>query len=372
MRLQVGKHHGEERRHPVPRNRQPWRRQARAEGGFRPLHDQPEISRFEVLRAAQPRLQDSRAFTSASPCCSSGGRVSASREAHARLYINNAYEGLYTIVESIDKTWLQENLGEDGGDALQLRLQRPDLPHYFEYKGADPASYVPSPFKPETNESRSAAGFSRGHDSNRNRARRRRPSSSSSRRSWIWTQFINHRRRNLPRRFGWIQRQLGHEQFLHWYPSREVIRRLTKIIPLGQERGVQGRPDVSGLSQHLRRARVESQPADDARAERPAVENALPRYAGQDSARSASEPSVDSPESTPADTLDGWSGKSSGNDSQIRRRDTRRHDQDVLERRFRRRRSRPCDLRAPAQRLRHVGSRARPDRKLLIVDASSS
>ena len=79
--------------------------------------------------------------------------VSASREAHAKLYVNNVYEGLYTIVESIDKTWLQANLGEDGGTLYKYDYNVSDLPYYFEYKGADPALYVPSPFKPETNES---------------------------------------------------------------------------------------------------------------------------------------------------------------------------------------------------------------------------
>src|SRR5438552_13088690 len=34
----------------------------------------------------------------------------ASRETHARLYINNVYSGLYTVVESIDKAFLQKQL----------------------------------------------------------------------------------------------------------------------------------------------------------------------------------------------------------------------------------------------------------------------
>src|SRR5262245_24623548 len=79
--------------------------------------------------------------------------VPASREAHARLYVNNEYDGLYTIVESIDKTWLQKNLGEDGGTLYKYDYNVSDLPYYFEDRGSDPASYVPSPFKPETNES---------------------------------------------------------------------------------------------------------------------------------------------------------------------------------------------------------------------------
>lgn len=43
------------------------------------------------------------------------------REVHAKMFVNEEYVGLFTIVESVDK-------------------------------GSDPASYVPLPFKPETNE----------------------------------------------------------------------------------------------------------------------------------------------------------------------------------------------------------------------------
>lgn len=79
--------------------------------------------------------------------------VLASREAHVRLYVNNEYDGLYTIVESIDKTWLQKNLGEDSGTLYKYDYNVDDRPYYFEWRGSDPAAYVPSPFKPETNES---------------------------------------------------------------------------------------------------------------------------------------------------------------------------------------------------------------------------
>jgi hypothetical protein len=78
--------------------------------------------------------------------------VVASREAHARLYINNAYAGLYTIVEAVDKTFLQKNLSQDNGTLYKYDYNPSDLPYYFEYKGPDQALYVPSPFKPETNE----------------------------------------------------------------------------------------------------------------------------------------------------------------------------------------------------------------------------
>jgi spore coat protein H len=79
--------------------------------------------------------------------------IVASREAHARLYVNNDYAGLYTIVESVDKTFLQKNFGDDSGFLYKYDYNPSDLPFYFEYKGADQGLYVPSPFKPETNES---------------------------------------------------------------------------------------------------------------------------------------------------------------------------------------------------------------------------
>ena len=42
-------------------------------------------------------------------------QVIASREAHARLFINSEYAGVYTIVESIDKNFLMKNFGENDG-----------------------------------------------------------------------------------------------------------------------------------------------------------------------------------------------------------------------------------------------------------------
>ena len=80
------------------------------------------------------------------------GVIVSSREAHAKLYVNNVYAGLYTIVESIDKTFLQKNLAEDSGTLYKYDYNPSDLPYYFGYKGSDSALYVPSPFKPETNE----------------------------------------------------------------------------------------------------------------------------------------------------------------------------------------------------------------------------
>jgi hypothetical protein len=79
--------------------------------------------------------------------------VAASREAHAKLYVNNVYSGLYMIVEAVDRTFLGKNFENDEGFLYKYDYNVADPPYYFEYKGPDPARYVPSPFKPETHES---------------------------------------------------------------------------------------------------------------------------------------------------------------------------------------------------------------------------
>jgi len=78
----------------------------------------------------------------------------ASREAFARLFVNNIYVGLFTIVESIDKAFLKKNLDEDGGYLYEYDFDETNrIPFAFGYLGPDPASYVPQPFKAETHES---------------------------------------------------------------------------------------------------------------------------------------------------------------------------------------------------------------------------
>jgi spore coat protein CotH len=76
----------------------------------------------------------------------------ASRETHAKMFVNEEYAGLFTIVESVDKDFLKKNLGEDSGYLYKYDYPVDGTPYYFEDKGSDPASYVPLPFKPETNE----------------------------------------------------------------------------------------------------------------------------------------------------------------------------------------------------------------------------
>jgi len=80
--------------------------------------------------------------------------LKAEREAHAQLYVNNIYVGLYTIVESIDKTWLEKNYGENDGYLYEYDFDNEAAhPFVFRYLGSDPSLYVPVPFKPETHES---------------------------------------------------------------------------------------------------------------------------------------------------------------------------------------------------------------------------
>lgn len=76
----------------------------------------------------------------------------ASREAHTTMSINNVYAGLYTIVESVDKAFLQRNFAENDGWLYKYDYPVDGTPYYFEDRGSDPTKYVPLPFKPETHE----------------------------------------------------------------------------------------------------------------------------------------------------------------------------------------------------------------------------
>lgn len=77
----------------------------------------------------------------------------APREAHVKLFVNEAYAGLYTIVESVDKHYLSRTYGEDNGYLFKYDYPTDAAPYYFEDRGDDPGLYVPQPFQPETHES---------------------------------------------------------------------------------------------------------------------------------------------------------------------------------------------------------------------------
>ena len=76
-------------------------------------------------------------------------RIPAPREAHARLYINGTYAGLYSIVEDVDKPFLKRVFSQNDGYLYDYEWVFGWL---FEYLGSDPAKYSPVLFKPETHE----------------------------------------------------------------------------------------------------------------------------------------------------------------------------------------------------------------------------
>jgi spore coat protein CotH len=73
--------------------------------------------------------------------------IPAPRETHARLYINGAYAGLYSLVEAVDEPFLQRVFGQVNGYLYDYEW---GFSWFFEYLGADPAKYSPVLFKPET------------------------------------------------------------------------------------------------------------------------------------------------------------------------------------------------------------------------------
>ncbi|MCC6362271.1 MAG: CotH kinase family protein [Bryobacterales bacterium] len=73
------------------------------------------------------------------------------RTAHARLYVNEEYVGLYLLVEPVDSRFLQHHFGEDTGYLFEYSWT--GEAYNFEYLGEDPSLYVPSPFEPKNHES---------------------------------------------------------------------------------------------------------------------------------------------------------------------------------------------------------------------------
>jgi uncharacterized protein (TIGR03437 family) len=77
-----------------------------------------------------------------------GKFVAARRAVHVRLYVNDAYYGLYIAVEQPDKTMMQSRFGDDeDGNLFEALEFRGDLT----YQGTDPAAYA-SRYELKTNE----------------------------------------------------------------------------------------------------------------------------------------------------------------------------------------------------------------------------
>ncbi|MBI3679299.1 MAG: CotH kinase family protein [Acidobacteria bacterium] len=76
--------------------------------------------------------------------------VPTPRVAHARLFVNGEYAGVYSLTESIDKDFLKRTWGENNGYLYKFEV--PPQPWHFDYLGPDPSRYSPVPFEPKTHE----------------------------------------------------------------------------------------------------------------------------------------------------------------------------------------------------------------------------
>jgi len=76
--------------------------------------------------------------------------VPAPRSCHARLYVNGDYKGVYEVEEPIRKDFVRYRWGEDGGNLYNINYNTGAWGTY-DWRGRDPASYVPRPFDAETN-----------------------------------------------------------------------------------------------------------------------------------------------------------------------------------------------------------------------------
>jgi spore coat protein CotH len=72
----------------------------------------------------------------------------APREAFARVFINDSYEGIYAIVEPVDGDFLARVVGEKSGYLFERRFLQP---YYGEDLGEDPSAYR-TVFEPRTHE----------------------------------------------------------------------------------------------------------------------------------------------------------------------------------------------------------------------------
>jgi len=75
--------------------------------------------------------------------------IAAPRNAFARLTVNGEYWGLFNLVEPVSKPFLEARLGEKSGTLFDYEWR---YAYDFSWRGPQPASYVPLPFQPETNE----------------------------------------------------------------------------------------------------------------------------------------------------------------------------------------------------------------------------
>jgi spore coat protein CotH len=73
--------------------------------------------------------------------------VVAPRCTNGKVVVNGVYKGVYNVEEPVRKQMLKNRWSENDGN-----LYEPDRVDPYLWRGTDPASYVPLPFAPETNE----------------------------------------------------------------------------------------------------------------------------------------------------------------------------------------------------------------------------
>ena len=79
--------------------------------------------------------------------------------AHARLFVNGEYWGLYTMIEAVDdRAFLQSRFAEDSGYLYSYEFGGQSA-YGFEWRGPDPGDYLPVPFEPQVEDNPDPAGL---------------------------------------------------------------------------------------------------------------------------------------------------------------------------------------------------------------------
>ena len=71
------------------------------------------------------------------------------RAVHCRLFVNDEYRGVYMIEEAPNGDLVKHRFGSDDGNLYHVFTGAPEA---YTWRGPDPASYLPRPWGPETNE----------------------------------------------------------------------------------------------------------------------------------------------------------------------------------------------------------------------------
>ncbi len=78
--------------------------------------------------------------------------IPASRTAYAKLFVNDVYWGLYSLIENVDKTFLKDHFGGSNNNGNLYKTDR-NAGVDLQWKGSDPAPYINQGLLLKTNES---------------------------------------------------------------------------------------------------------------------------------------------------------------------------------------------------------------------------